>query len=341
MIRELPNDLGFYLRGTLLGEGQASRYEEDDEIARQPTSAVYVIVQDRECGIIDTGLGIKAFHALMGALNRRRLKPQWLILTHDHPDHVGNGHWFRDQIGAPLYCHPLDLPLIEQPLKIFDDQYMENAYGRTLWAAFEEMNRTRDEYEAYQQRVVYDQYFPVKVDATCEDGDLFELGDLQIEILHTPGHSPGSISAYIPNEGMLFAGDVPLWFGPGRPYPLGDHQAWQDSMQRLLLLDTDFIGWGHSIPTVGRRKCRRFLKNTLRRAEQIREAVVDELMDAPQTIKELSDVLYDGNIRVLDEQQQLAEDSVHALLVALWQDEQVEPIVRNGLTYWRLVPTTT
>ena len=334
-IHSLPNELGFYLQGTLVGETEASESADtQDEVPRETSASVYVVVNEDECGIIDTGVGVRVLQALMGAISGRRLRPRWLILTHDHYDHVGNAQGFRNQVSAPLIAHALDRPLIEHPLKVFDDSFMEAAYGGTLRQAFREMNRTPEDYQAYQQKVLSERFYPVKVDISCDDGDIFELGDLEVEIIHTPGHTPGSISVYIPNEGVLFAGDVPLWFGPGRAYPLGDFRTWQDSMRRLLVLDTEFIGWGHSFPTSGRRKCQRFLRNTLRRAEEIEEVVLDELSQSPQTIEDLVDALYGDNLRVLEEHRNKAEESLHSLLVALRMEGAVVNRTHDNRVYW-------
>ncbi len=333
-IKRLPNDLGFYLPGTLPGSAQVSE-EDGQERGTDMSSAVYVLVQGRRCGIVDTGMGIGVFRTLTQALHRLRVFPEWVLLTHDHYDHVANAGWFRDEMGVPIHCHEGDLPLIEQPLRVFDEDYMLRTHGVSLRQSFLEMNRSEDYYQEYIDRVLRDRFYPVRIDATSEDGDILEVGDLEVEILHTPGHSPGSLSVYIPRFGTLLAGDTPLWYGPGRPSPLGDFRAWVDSMERLLLLDTEFIGWGHSAPTLGRSRCRRFMNNTLRRAREIEDAIVEEIHHDPQTVDELAELIYGDNVRVLDEQREIGEDSVHSLLGGLRREGRAATVVGgDGVIRW-------
>jgi len=333
-IRELPNDLGFYLSGTLPGADRSSE-RDPDAPGTDMRSAVYVLVDGRRCGIIDTGMGVGVYRTINQALNRLRVFPEWVLLTHDHYDHVANAFWFKDEMGVAIYCHEGDLDLIEQPLKVFDDAYMLRRFGVTYRDSFRQMNRTEDDFERYIDRALRDRFYPVKVDATLEDGDILEVGSLEVEILHTPGHSPGSVSAYLPRFGAILAGDTPLWFGPGRANPLGNFRRWVDSMERLLLVDTEFIGWGHSAPTKGRSRCRRFLNNTLRRALEVEEAVVEEIGFHPQAVGELVELIYGDNVGALDEQREIAEDSVHALLCSLRDEGEVQDAPDDeGIIRW-------
>ncbi len=333
-IRKLPNDLGFYLPGTLPGAGRSSEVEGED-VTSEMRSTIYVLVDGRRCGIIDTGMGIEAFRKVTQALHRLRVFPEWVLLTHDHYDHVANAGWFKDEMGVPVYCHEGDRALIEQPLRVFDEDYMMDRYGTTLRDSFGEMNRSERVYSDHVDRALRDRFYPVRVDETLQDGDILEVGSVEVEILHTPGHSPGSVSAYLPRFGAILAGDTPLWFGPGRCSPLGDFRSWVKSMERLLILDTEFIGWGHSAPTEGRSRCRRFLNNTLRRALEVESAVLEEITYEPQSVAELAEMIYGDNVRVLDEQREIAEDSIHSLLGSLRREGAAEPVgPEDGIIRW-------
>ncbi|MFO7942039.1 MAG: MBL fold metallo-hydrolase [Bacillota bacterium] len=289
----------------------------------------------RRCGIIDTGLGIDVFRKVSLALHRLRVFPEWVLLTHDHYDHVANAGWFKDEMGVPIYCHGADSSLIEQPLKVFDEGYMRRTYGTTLRESFGEMNRSENEYLQHMDDSIRDRFYPVRIDETVEDGDILEVGGLEVELMHTPGHSPGHVSVYLPRFGAIFAGDAPLWFGPGRPGPLGSFRDWVESMERLLLLDTEFIGWGHAVPTRGRSRCHRFLNNTLRRALEVESAVVEEIGVEPQTVGELVEMIYGDNVGVLEDQRKIAEDSVHSLLASMSLEGRVETVCEDGVTRWR------
>ena len=322
MFRVLPGDLGYYLPGT------AIRSARDKGLS----SSAYIIVQGQACGIIDTGLGARTFRALVSGLGAHRLTPRWVIFTHDHYDHVGNGPWIRRHYNVPLLIHPEDRPFVEQPLRIFDDDLMSSHYSGTLTDAFGDMNRSSAQYRRYQREVREDPYHPVSVDETVEDGDTLELGDLRLQVIHTPGHSPGSVSLYEPSHGAVFAGDLPLWLGPGRPYPLGNYRHWKASMDRLLALNPRFIGWGHSIPTSGQENCRRLLQNTVQRVTEIGRAIEEQLSTGERTTADLLEAI--GLVPAAP--REMAEHSLHAILVSLRDEKRVQTMRVKGTLYWRL-----
>jgi glyoxylase-like metal-dependent hydrolase (beta-lactamase superfamily II) len=89
-------------------------------------------------------------------------------------------------------------------------------------------------------------------DRLVGDGDILSVDCLTFQILHTPGHSPGSISLYNAEDGVVFVGDVLFWRGVGRPdLPGGSWPVLLDSIQsRLLTLpDETQVYAGHGPPT--------------------------------------------------------------------------------------------
>lgn len=64
-------------------------------------------------------------------------------------------------------------------------------------------------------RVLWDQLYPVTPDRELADGDRITVGDVELEVLHTPGHSPGSCCLYAPALGVVFTGDTLFQGGPG------------------------------------------------------------------------------------------------------------------------------
>jgi glyoxylase-like metal-dependent hydrolase (beta-lactamase superfamily II) len=72
------------------------------------------------------------------------------------------------------------------------------------------------------------------------------VGDMKFQIIHAPGHSPGSICLYWPQEKALFTGDVIFYQGIGRTdLPGGDGQALKESIRRLSKLDVEHLLSGH------------------------------------------------------------------------------------------------
>ena len=85
---------------------------------------------------------------------------------------------------------------------------------------------------------------------TVEEGNEVEMGDATFEVLHTPGHSPGSVSYWCPDEGVVFSGDLLFENGaPGRAdVPGGDPEALRDSLERLASLGAERAYPGHREP---------------------------------------------------------------------------------------------
>jgi glyoxylase-like metal-dependent hydrolase (beta-lactamase superfamily II) len=90
---------------------------------------------------------------------------------------------------------------------------------------------------------------PLKADHSCEDGEKLPLGALAIEVLHTPGHTPGSLCFGI--SGLLFAGDTLFPGGPGRTQSPSDFRQILDSLSAKIfpLPDETRVFPGHGEPT--------------------------------------------------------------------------------------------
>ena len=99
---------------------------------------------------------------------------------------------------------------------------------------------------------------PVEIDAEAREGDRLVVGGAEFHVLHTPGHTPGSISLWIPSEGKLVAGDTLFRDSIGRTdLPGGDgRQILRSIHDKLLpLADETVVIPGHGeITTIGREK---------------------------------------------------------------------------------------
>ena len=102
-------------------------------------------------------------------------------------------------------------------------------------------------------RVLWDVVYPVTPDRELKDGDVITVGDVELHVIHTPGHSPGACCFYAPELGVLFSGDTLFNGGPGatgRSY--SDFPTIIDSIRDKLLTlpDETVVLTGHGDSTV-------------------------------------------------------------------------------------------
>lgn len=141
-----------------------------------------------------------------------------VLLTHSHVDHVACLREYVDRSGADVYVHPDEWSYLD---------------GRE-----DELARSADALDLPED------FYEVEV-TFVDGGDVLDVG-VEVEVLHTPGHTPGSVCYYVEEEGALFTGDT--LFGNGAPGDAVDESALEESIRRLSELDVDAIYPGHMEP---------------------------------------------------------------------------------------------
>jgi hydroxyacylglutathione hydrolase len=163
---------------------------------------------------------------ILEAIEDSRLKITQVLLTHAHFDHMGAADEVVKATGAPLALHPEDLPLL-------------NAAGGAMFFGLPSP--------------------PVpEVSIRLAAEQEIKVGELTLRVLHTPGHTPGHVTFYEPNEGAIFDGDVLFAQGIGRSdLPGGSHETLMHSIQERLmsLPDATVVYSGHGpATTIGRER---------------------------------------------------------------------------------------
>ena len=204
--------------------------------------------RDRDL-LIDTGLGMASLKAAARHLFEKTLTA---VATHAHYDHVGGFHEFEDRVihgaearkaaagnAASLYGGGKEDALLESIRAAGYDVPPE------LFTAV-----PNDGYDPGTYRVL-----PAPATRTVEDGDVIDLGDRQFEILHLPGHSPGSIGLWEAKSGILFSGDA-IYDGPLLDeLPGSDIPIYVATMKRLRQLPVTVVHAGHD-PSFDRARLR-------------------------------------------------------------------------------------
>lgn len=145
-----------------------------------------------------------------------------IIATHVHPDHFEASQTFS-RAGVLMAMHAEE------------EKFMKEV-GREF-------------YRAYSMEMP-----DIQVGFFLNEGDL-KLGSKTFQVLHTPGHSPGSISLYWPEKKALFTGDAVFSMGVGRTdFPGGDGNLLRESIEKLARLDAEWLLSGHGEVIRGKRK---------------------------------------------------------------------------------------
>jgi glyoxylase-like metal-dependent hydrolase (beta-lactamase superfamily II) len=142
---------------------------------------------------------------LLGALEQLGItRLEAILLTHCHFDHVGAVAPVARATGAPVYCPELEVGVLADIMSFVP------------WPGF-------GPFESYD------------ADETVAGGERLELAGFEIDVLFTPGHSPGHVTYALPAEGALFSGDVLFQGSVGRvDLPGGDWGTLLESIRRLL-----------------------------------------------------------------------------------------------------------
>ena len=152
---------------------------------------------------------------LQAFLDNNVQKLHWILLTHGHADHISGAAALREKTHAPIAIHARDDPYTDSRL------CMAEECGYT--------------------------FVPFKADRLLQEGDTVEFAGHTLSVLHTPGHTPGSVCFLCEEDRLLFSGDTLFCMTAGRTdFPGGSRTQMLDSLRRLRRLDGDYTVYpGH------------------------------------------------------------------------------------------------
>ena len=199
----------------------------------------YLLTSGSELTLIDTGIPADA-KAVQSEIKRAGYPLSQLnliILTHGHGDHAGGAARLRESAPAEIAAHPEEIHYLRKKASLPFRSLLKKAL---FWLAD----------QVLLPRPTLDGIQPV------QDGDRIEAAG-GLEVIHTPGHTPGSTSYYQAERGILFCGDAlftrhPLTGRPGLQLPphlvtVAPELAYQSALQ-LAELDLNLLCPGHGAP---------------------------------------------------------------------------------------------
>ncbi|MDR0999829.1 MAG: MBL fold metallo-hydrolase [Clostridiales bacterium] len=172
----------------------------------------------KEGVVIDPGLN---HEGIVSFIRGEEIKIKYILLTHAHFDHISGASEIKDYTNAPIVGHPSDAEILYDPKLNLSG----GSYGSEISLSF---------------------------DYLVSDGDVIAASGIELKVVATPGHTPGGLCFYSPQDSMIFTGDTLFWESVGRTdLPLGDGRLLTRSIkEKLLTLPGDTIVYpGHGRPT--------------------------------------------------------------------------------------------
>lgn len=185
-------------------------------------AAVYLIKGSAGAWLVDCGTpeGYEQILERLAATGTDPGEISMILGTHGHYDHVGAAHLWKRDFGCKLYLHEADVKQVEE--------------GDSVKTSAALLYGTRS--------------VPCRADDCLKEGDVFEQDDIRLEVIHTPGHTPGSVSFDVTASQyrLLIAGDS-IWGGYSAKIG-SDEAAWRESLAKITARHFDFYTFGHVNP---------------------------------------------------------------------------------------------
>jgi len=154
---------------------------------------------------------------ILDVIKKHQLHPELIVNTHAHVDHIAANPELKEKTSALLCIHKADADMLVNPqrnLSFFIGEVVSSPAP----------------------------------DRLLEDGDILQAGTISLKVIHTPGHSPGSISLL--GDKCIFTGDLLFAGGIGRyDFPGSSYEMLMNSLQKIMQLDGDLLvypGHGHA-----------------------------------------------------------------------------------------------
>ena len=180
----------------------------------------YIIVDEKtkETMIIDPAEDTEKIEELLDILDA---KVKYIYLTHCHGDHIGAVEQLRREKGGRVLIHKDDYEGLKDP----------------------EINLTE---------ILAENAIRIEADSRVNDGDVLHIGDLEFQVIHTPGHTKGGSSLYCAEEKLVFSGDTMfkgMWGRTDLPTSSFEDIISSISNKLLILPDDTIVYPGHGIST--------------------------------------------------------------------------------------------
>jgi glyoxylase-like metal-dependent hydrolase (beta-lactamase superfamily II) len=289
----------------------------------------YLLKDDDGAVLIDAGCGFpQCYEKIREFLAENGLAPSdvhTVVLSHAHPDHMGAMPFLLEETSPRIFIHELEKALASDNSLLnesFDMSYISDYYSERLGGI-----------EAADILDYFAGLCPMgaaEATDTVTDGDVLELGGRRLEVVHTPGHAPGHICLYDPDDHILLSGDiigaVVAWYCPSG----GGAAGYLRSLDRIDSLDVEVILPSHG----GEIDDPKTAIETTRSFIMARENRILELLgEGPRSLLELTDDVFPSEgTRMFPGLQ-----ATHSHLMKLEEESRVRRLEGAGLPVFELL----
>jgi len=207
------------------------------------------LIYNKKITLIDSGVAgseRKIFNYIIGC-TRNPDQLNLLIQTHSHPDHMGASKPIKEKTGCKIIAHKAEKPWLEDITLQYQNRPIP---GFNMLVAGS-----------------------VKIDQTLKGGETLDLNERKLKVIHTPGHSSGSICLYLKKEGILFSGDSIL--SPGMMPVYESYSESIDSLNKLKKLNNLRLILSSWDEPTEKKQIRAKLNESIQYLKQIDDAVQD------------------------------------------------------------------
>ena len=233
-----------------------------------------------------------------------------LILTHAHWDHCAGAATIKSDTDCKVGIHGLGKPYLEDPTLIV----------KQLTERFPSQDNSH-----------MSSFNAIKADIAYNDGDIIDLGEKKLEIIHIPGHSAGSVSIVDNELGIYICGDSMQGGGTSQPLIFYNATQYIASVKRLLKMPIRIMVNGHPFRPYNKGvlrgdECSNHLQACLREISNIRSNILEILKveGNPMGLTEINDKV--GLPRAV---------TVGCILEAMAEEREVEKIIEKENVLWQ------
>lgn len=272
-------------------------------------------ILDETITLVDSGL-IKspkeAIFPYLKSVGRRPDEISKVILTHGHGDHCDGVYTINQFSKVEVAVHKQDVPLINDPL----------LHARDLHRRFPGFFPLKMEPD----------HKPLDADIILEDGDKISAGKHELRVIHTPGHTAGSIVLLEEDLSLCICGDSVQGRGEGRPLIFYSSKEYEESLNKLIAEKIEIIVLGHPMPPFKKgvlydEEVKNHLRESLKAIVELKSKVLEVLRssDKALSLKDLSQKIPEGR-----------PSSIGCVLESLKSSGEVEKIETSEGFLWKL-----